>query len=208
MAYNPHTWVGLDLARSKDQKLFMLQLVDTVSRLNTSTGAGTGSGGSGGYMLTSVYDTNNNGVVDTCDSLAWSKLTGTPNIAPGALNQLSISNLAITANQTIDCTGYAVVWINYTLTAAINLVTTLNNLASGAFVYWRVRNGSGATQSLTLRANSPPTVNAYSVIANVWAGVAPWSSGVLVNNNAYGSIFGITANVGGVWNLFGNGVNG
>lgn len=31
-----------------------------------------------GDMLKSVYDTNNNGVVDTCDSLAYSKLTGVP----------------------------------------------------------------------------------------------------------------------------------
>jgi hypothetical protein len=37
-----------------------------------------GTSGSGGDMTKAVYDTNNNGVVDTCDSLAWSKLTGTP----------------------------------------------------------------------------------------------------------------------------------
>jgi hypothetical protein len=32
----------------------------------------------GGDMLKSVYDTGNNGVVDTCDSLAWGKLTSVP----------------------------------------------------------------------------------------------------------------------------------
>jgi hypothetical protein len=32
----------------------------------------------GGNMNTSVYDTNANGVVDTCDSLAWGKLTSVP----------------------------------------------------------------------------------------------------------------------------------
>jgi len=38
-----------------------------------------GPAGSGtGDMLKSVYDTNANSVVDTCDSLAWSKVTGVP----------------------------------------------------------------------------------------------------------------------------------
>jgi hypothetical protein len=36
-----------------------------------------GAGG-GGDMTKVVYDTNNNGVVDTCDSLAYSRLTGVP----------------------------------------------------------------------------------------------------------------------------------
>jgi microcystin-dependent protein len=38
--------------------------------------AGTGTGD----MLRSVYDTNANNVVDTCDSLAYSKLTGAPTV--------------------------------------------------------------------------------------------------------------------------------
>src|SRR5262245_6667360 len=45
-----------------------------------------GGGGTGtGDMLKSVYDTNNDGVVDTADSLAWSKLTSVPStFAPSA----------------------------------------------------------------------------------------------------------------------------
>jgi hypothetical protein len=39
--------------------------------------APTGTGG-GGDMFKATYDINNNGVVDTCDSLAYSKLTGVP----------------------------------------------------------------------------------------------------------------------------------
>jgi hypothetical protein len=37
----------------------------------------TGTGG-GGDMFKAIYDTNNNGVADTCDSLAYAKLTGVP----------------------------------------------------------------------------------------------------------------------------------
>jgi hypothetical protein len=37
-----------------------------------------GGGAPTGDMLKNVYDTNANNVVDTCDSLAYSKLTGTP----------------------------------------------------------------------------------------------------------------------------------
>lgn len=49
--------------------------VDTKGRV---TAASNGSGGGGGDMTKAVYDTNNNNVVDTCDSLAYSKLTGVP----------------------------------------------------------------------------------------------------------------------------------
>jgi len=48
----------------------------------------------GGDMLRSVYDTNANNVVDTCDSLAWSKLTGVPTgnmVDPGTWTALSYS---------------------------------------------------------------------------------------------------------------------
>jgi hypothetical protein len=37
-----------------------------------------GGGTSTGDMLKSVYDTNNNGKVDTCDSLPWTSVTGKP----------------------------------------------------------------------------------------------------------------------------------
>ena len=43
-----------------------------------STPSGTGAGD----MTRAVYDTNSNNVVDTCDSLAWSKLTGVPATFP------------------------------------------------------------------------------------------------------------------------------
>ena len=200
--YNPHTWLGLNLTRDKDSKLFMQQLVDTLSRVVLVSGAALpGPPGAGGdTMFKSTYDTNYNGVVDTCDSLAFAKLTGVP-------GQLSINNLAVTANQSVDCTGYARVWINYTLTGAIAFTTTLNNLASGTQVLWRVLNSSGATQTLTLAANSP-AANAYSVVSSVWAGTATWSGGVAVNNNAHASILGIAANVGANWMLYGMGANG
>jgi|GEM_PF-3187851 len=46
-------------------------------------GTGVFSAPSGsGDMLKSIYDTNGNNVVDTCDSLNWSKLTGVPVFVP------------------------------------------------------------------------------------------------------------------------------
>jgi hypothetical protein len=49
----------------------------TAKKLNLAFAAiGTGTGT--GDMLKSTYDTNNNGVVDTADSIAWTKVTGAP----------------------------------------------------------------------------------------------------------------------------------
>lgn len=61
----------------------VLQLPPTPSTAVYLDGTGnwsvppTGTGG-GGDMFKATYDTNANGVCDTCDSLAWSKLTGVP----------------------------------------------------------------------------------------------------------------------------------
>jgi hypothetical protein len=52
------------------------QLRDDLSTAISSGGAGTGD------MTKAVYDTNSNNVVDTCDSLAWAKLTGVPATFP------------------------------------------------------------------------------------------------------------------------------
>jgi hypothetical protein len=52
------------------------KLRDDLSTAISSGGAGTGD------MTKAVYDTNANNVVDTCDSLAWAKLTGVPSTFP------------------------------------------------------------------------------------------------------------------------------
>jgi hypothetical protein len=61
---------------SADQ-LIVLKSDGTYARV-PATAVGTGGGGGTGDMTKAVYDANNNGVVDTCDSLAYSKLTGVP----------------------------------------------------------------------------------------------------------------------------------
>jgi hypothetical protein len=76
----------------------------------------TGSGS--GDMLRSVYDSNLNNVVDTCDSLAWGKLTGVPGTFPPTLSDATtsagvtllgtstgqIKRIAAGANVTLDTT--------------------------------------------------------------------------------------------------------
>ena len=62
---------------SGDQ-LILLKADGTYARV-PATAVGSGAGG-GGDMYKSTYDTNANGVVDTCDSLAWGKVTGAPTI--------------------------------------------------------------------------------------------------------------------------------
>ncbi len=53
-------------------------LTDDLSAAIAAGGGGTGTGD----MTKAVYDTNSNNVVDTCDSLAWAKLTGIPSTFP------------------------------------------------------------------------------------------------------------------------------
>lgn len=50
--------------------------------LSTAISAGGGGGGGTGDMTKAVYDTNNNGVVDTADSIGWTSVTGKPATFP------------------------------------------------------------------------------------------------------------------------------
>jgi hypothetical protein len=54
------------------------KLSGTSTQYLNGSGAWTVPPGNVGDMQKSVYDTNGNNVVDTCDSLAWGKLTGVP----------------------------------------------------------------------------------------------------------------------------------
>ena len=53
-----------------------------IDDLSTAIGAGGGGGTGTGDMLKSVYDTNNNGQVDTCDSVSWASVSGKPSTFP------------------------------------------------------------------------------------------------------------------------------
>lgn len=53
-----------------------------VDDLSTAIAAGGGGGTGAGDMTKAVYDTNNNGKVDTCDSLPWSAISGKPSTFP------------------------------------------------------------------------------------------------------------------------------
>jgi hypothetical protein len=62
-------------APASGDQLIMLKADGTYARVPATALGGTGGGGD---MFKATYDINGNGVVDTCDSLAYSKLTGVP----------------------------------------------------------------------------------------------------------------------------------
>ena len=92
---------------------------------------GSGGGGTGtGDMTKAVYDTDNNGKVDTCDSLAWGKITGAPAFAPLASptftgdpkaptpalgdNDTSVATTAYVTTAIADLADVYVRWVPYT----------------------------------------------------------------------------------------------
>jgi hypothetical protein len=73
------------------------------------SGGGTGTGD----MTKAVYDTNANNVVDTCDSLAWAKLTGVPATFPPDSTAMLKSVYDTNNNGKVD-TCDAVPWTSVT----------------------------------------------------------------------------------------------
>ena len=65
---------------SAGDQFIMLKADGTYARV-PATAFG-GGGGGGGDMFKAVYDTNGNGVVDTCDALPWTAVTGKPTVFP------------------------------------------------------------------------------------------------------------------------------
>jgi len=65
---------------SSGDQLIMLKADGTYARV-PATAFG-GGGGGGGDMFKAVYDTNGNGIVDTCDALPWTAVTGKPTVFP------------------------------------------------------------------------------------------------------------------------------
>lgn len=85
-----------------------------------------------GDMTKAVYDTNGNNVVDTCDSLAWSKLTGIPSTFPPDGTAMLKSVYDTNANGVCD-TCDSLAWGKLTGVPAGNLVVpgTWTNLSLG-----------------------------------------------------------------------------
>jgi|SRR6516164_97223 hypothetical protein len=134
-------------------------------------------------------------------------LNGQNQLGATASKQVVSTNAAVTANQTVNCAGASTVFVSYTLTGAINLSVALTNLDAGANVFVRTLNSSGAARTITYSA-SAPSAAAYSVVANLSAGVANWSSGVSVAAGAYAVISGLAALASGIYLLYGIGTNG
>jgi len=85
---------------SSGDQLIMLKADGTYARVPaTAFGGGTGGGGD---MFKAVYDTNGNNVVDTCDSLAWGRLTGVPASFPPDSTAMLKSVYDTNGNGTVD----------------------------------------------------------------------------------------------------------
>ena len=87
--FNPLLWQNVNLDDPRQIREFMRQLIPYLAwlqqRLIVLLNAPPVTGGGGGDMLKSVYDTNNNGIADSCDSLPYGRLTGVPTtFAPSA----------------------------------------------------------------------------------------------------------------------------
>jgi len=83
-----------------------------------SNAIGSGGGGTGtGDMLKSTYDTNNNGVVDTADSLPWSRLTGVPTTFPPDATAM-LKSVYDTNNNGVADTCDSLAWTKVTGTPA------------------------------------------------------------------------------------------
>src|SRR4029077_4930092 len=79
-------------------------------RDDLSTAISSGGGGAGtGDMTKAVYDTNANNVVDTCDSLAWAKLTGVPATFPPDSTAMLKSVYDTNGNGAVD-TADGIAW--------------------------------------------------------------------------------------------------
>ena len=146
-------------------------------------GAGTFSAPAGsGDMLRSVYDTNANNVVDTCDSLAWGKLTGVPTgnfVDPGTWTALTYStgwtqntaaNFRVETNGTfkkVHCEGI----INYASGAA-SLAFTLPSGARPAVQRGCMLAGydsSGDVQSFLATVTTAGVVNIFPMVRQAFS---------------------------------------
>jgi hypothetical protein len=74
-----------------------------LNKLRDDLSTAIGGGGTGtGDMTKAVYDTNANNVVDTCDSLAWARLTGIPATFPPDSTAMLKSVYDTNANGKVD----------------------------------------------------------------------------------------------------------
>lgn len=89
--FAPLLWQNVNLDDPRQIREFMRQLIPYLAWLQktlvTLLNAPPSSGGGGGTgdMTKAIYDVDNNGRVDSCDSLPWGRLTGVPaTFAPSA----------------------------------------------------------------------------------------------------------------------------
>ena len=173
---------------SADQ-LLVLKADGTLARV-PATAVGSGGGG-GGDMYKSTYDTNANNVVDTCDSLAWAKLTGVPSTFPPDSSAMLKSTYDANNDGIVDQAA-VVPWTGITgkpssFTPASHAPTPLDNGTDPLPVATTLRTGSlrilsgTAGQYLDGTGNwSTPTGTGPTVDSGTWttlSAASGWSAG-------------------------------
>jgi hypothetical protein len=158
-------------------------IAGTSITLDTATTPGgviinsTAAGSGGGDMLKSVYDTNANNIVDTCDALAWTKLTGVPATFPPDATAEKIANKNIVS-------GYAGLDANTKIsTAQIRFDASLQNASNNLSV---VLTDAEATTGVTLVGANPGQVKRLVAGSNVTLDTATTPGAVTINSTAGG----------------------
>jgi hypothetical protein len=167
------------------------------------TGTGTGD------MLRSVYDSNLNNVVDTCDALAWGKLTSVPATFPPALSDAEttagvtlignltgqIKRIIPGANVTLDTTttpGGVIINGAAGGGGGIGEAPTDGNTYGRKMAAWTILpslSDAETTSGITLLGSSAGQIKRLIAGSNVTLDAATTPGGVIVNSTASGGGF-------------------
>lgn len=110
------TGPGVDMGTWRRYPVSMTQSSGVPPKNNTNTtltvyvqGASGGGGAGTGDMLKSIYDTNNNGKVDTADSVPWASVTG----KPATIGDMTKAVYDTNGNGVVD-TADSIAWVSVT----------------------------------------------------------------------------------------------
>jgi hypothetical protein len=169
---NPQTLASYDIAKGPAAKIFVKKVSDLFQALSTAIGL--------------------SGILNGSGTLNGSALTSA-SVPVSALEVATLRALAVSTNQTLNCSGAYSVSVLITFSAALTL--TLNNLGSAVPVCIRADNTTAGALVLKCVATDPSSAS-YTVSSSNGGAVTSFS----------GTGVSVAANTSRVWN--GSGVPG